>query len=67
MKWKTIEKDGMPPVGTLCLCKLNEGSIRYNVLEVGSVVGKRIFQLYDLAVRDSKIIKYIPIQEIEED
>lgn len=70
IKWRTIEKDGIPPVGTECLCKLqHESGSRsdYMLLSVSSVVGNRLFMLYDLIVPRRKIIKYIPISELNKE
>ena len=52
INWRTIEKDGIPPVGTFCLCKLEGGysSCGYMILLVSSVAGNRLFTLYDLLV-----------------
>lgn len=69
IKWRTIEKDGIPPVGTFCLCKL-EGSYSscgYMILSVSSVAGNRLFMLYDLVVPQGKVIKYIPISEFDKE
>lgn len=70
IKWRTIEKDGFPPVGTFCLCKLvhefNSWS-DYTVLQVSSVVGRKMFMKYDLVYPEKKIIKYIPISELEKE
>ena len=67
--WRTIEKDGIPPVGTFCLCKLEGGysSCGYMILLVSSVAGNRLFTLYDLLVPQGKIIKYIPISELDKE
>ena len=52
INWRTIEKDGIPPVGTFCLCKLEGGysSCGYMILLVSFVAGNRLFTLYDLLV-----------------
>lgn len=68
INWRTIEKDGIPPVGTECLCKLqHEPGSRsdYQIYTVSSVAGNRIFMLYDLVVPCRKIIKYIPVSELD--
>lgn len=70
IKWRTIEKDGIPPVGTECLCKLQHeyGSRSdYMLLSVSSVAGNRLFMLYNLIVPRRKIIKYIPIPEFDKE
>lgn len=70
VNWKTIEKDGLPPVGTFCLCKLvhefNSWS-DYTVLKVCSVVGRKMFMKYDLVYPDKNIVKYIPIDNIDKE
>lgn len=70
INWRTIEKDGIPPVGTECLCKLqHESGSRsdYMLLSVSSVAGNRLFMLYDFIVPQRKIIKYIPISELDKE
>lgn len=69
IKWRTIEKDGIPSVGTFCLCKLegDYSSCGYMILLVSSVSGNRLFTLYDLLVPQGKIIKYIPISELDKE
>lgn len=70
IKWRTIEKDGFPPVGTFCLLKLvhefNSWS-DYTVLKVCSVFGRKMFMKYDLVYPDKNIVKYIPISEIDKE
>lgn len=58
INWRTIEKDGIPPVGSFCLCKLEGGysSCGYMILLVSSVAGNRLFTLYYLLVPQGKIM-----------
>lgn len=67
IKWRTIRKDGFPPAGTFCLCKLEGGysSCGYMILLVNNVAGNMLFMLYDLVVPKGKIVKYIPISELD--
>ena len=67
---RTIEKDGIPPVGTECLCKKEHDTNSYSDYElykVANVAGNRIFMKYDLVVPCRKIIKYIPISELDKE
>lgn len=68
INWRTIEKDGIPPVGTDCLCKQEHDANAYRdyeIYRVANVAGNRMFMMYDLVVPIRKIIKYIPISELD--
>lgn len=65
--WKTIDKDGLPPIGTFCLCQLvhefNSWS-DYTVLQINNVCGTKQFMKYDLIYTRNKIVRYIIISEL---
>lgn len=70
IKWRTIEKDGLPAVGTLCLCKMVHkfnSWADYTTLKVERLGSGKTFQKYDLVYPDKEIIKYIPISELDKE
>mgnify|MGYP003397700078 FL=1 len=69
IKWRTIEKDGLPPVGTFCLCKMSDtySSCGYMILSVSSIAGNKLFMLYDLICPKGEVIRYIPITELDKE